>query len=511
MSRQKKNQRPKPIVLMILEGWGVAPAHPGNAITEAAPEYFNYLLSHYPAITLSTPEIATAENGHAMIGLGRRPSNPLLEVNEKISTNTFKNLPVLKQALAAARRQQLHIVVLLSNAEQEASFAHLEALLAAAAGQKLKPYIHVILDGRDTTATAGKELVAKLETVLATTGGRIASVMGRVYGLDQTNHTERTDKALKAIVNGEGASAAEAASAIADYYDNKIFDEEVPPTVIVDETSRPVATLTKEDTIIFANFSGASLRQLVGRLLDVMAESKNIFSLTDYGFEAVRTLVGPVPAVHTLGNVIASAHLRQLRLSTSEGFADVTCFLNGGACPAAVGEERLLIPDSVSEKPEERGDKEIEALGKALVKAVEEKNHDIIIATFSALDRVAHAADVPSAVRIVTAIDNVLKRSLTAVLETGGVAIVTSSHGLAENTVLPLTSGFAAHTAQPVPFLLIGKQFAGYSLRFPQAAGGDLSLLSPVGSLADVAPTMLQLAGLDIPSEMTGRSLIDAS
>ncbi len=506
----KKISRPKPVVLLILEGWGVAPAHPGNAITEAAPAYFDYLLSHYPAVTVTTPRPATAEAGHAMIGLGRPYQSALELINSSITDNTFKTMPVLRQALAAARHGRLHILSLLSSVEAESSRSHLEALLSAAQAAHVENvYVHAILDGRDSAPTAGQELISDLERRVKAMGGRVASFSGRVYALDQTHHYERTEKYAAALSSAAGPKCRDAAAAIGDHYANKIFDEELPPTIVVDENDAAVGAIQPGDIVICTHMSGAAMRQLVTALSAVPAESPTLLSLVDYGIGAVKTIFSASIVKTTLGTMIAGAGLRQLRISDSEGFADVTCFLNGGACAAQPDEDRMLIPALVTEAESERSEEEIEALSKELLRAIEAKNHDVIIVTFSALDRIAHTADLPATIAAVQAIDAALKRIVSAVLSVGVVALGTASHGLAEVTMLPVTMDFAAHSDRPVPLLLIGSQFAGYSLRFPQPVGGDLSLLEPVGTLADVAPTIARLLRLNIPPEMTGRSLID--
>lgn len=518
----KKFLRPKPLVLITLEGWGVAPAHPANAISEALPQYFQYLISHYPALTLRAtgPAVGSlasqrsgSELGHLAIGLGRPVVSLASLIDEAITSKIFAE--TMKNFLATIHSGNIHLVGLLSNVQTEVSLQHLRALLSAFKEflpTERKVFLHAFLDGRDMPAKGGQRLLGEIEKELEVCKGTIASVIGRLYALDVHEHSARLEKTAAAIIDGQGNISHSATQTVADSYAKKIFDEEFSPTVITDANNNPLGRVSQDDTIIFFNFNPISIQPLVRCLINKLSSAEKMprfVSLTDYMFSEIESLFQQSPQNHSLGEIIAEAEYRQMRISDSEGYVPITVFLNGGESQILSGEDRRLVPIALTNVAAHKPQSSTEEVSKEVVKVVEENRYDFIAVNFSALDRAGHSSNLRSAIAAVKSIDLGLRKIVEAVLHTNGVVVIVGSHGLAEQLVATTGEKFSPHTSNPVPFILVGQPFAGYSLGLPEAIGGDLSLTSPVGSLIDVAPTILKLMKLTIPAEMTGQSFFD--
>jgi len=522
MTEIKKFLRPKPMVLITLEGWGVAPAHSANAISEADPKYFKYIISHYPALTLHatgksvgsllTVSVGT-ELGHSALGLGRPVVNYCSLIDQEIVSGNFEKS--LKPLFVTMHTGAVHVVGLISTVQLEASVGHLQALLLVlkeVLPQGRKIFLHAILDGRDMSAKGGQRLLQEIEEKLQACNGAIASVTGRLFALDNHEHSSRLEKTVLAMVAGKGNTAISATQAVADSYVKKIFDEEFSPTTINDLEQQPVATISTEDTIVFFNCNPTSIRPLVSSFIKYFsgaAKLPRMLSLVEYDIEEVTSLF-TMPSQHNfLGECIAEAGFRQIRISDSEGYVPITTFLNAGHEHSVIGEDRRLVPIPISTEYSTHPGLGSMDIAKETVKVIEENKYDFIAVNFSALDRVGHLSNITTAKAAVTSIDQALRKVVDAVLEVSGVAIIVGSHGLAEQLVSVNGEKFSPHTQNPVPFILVGNAFAGFSLGLPEAVGGDLSLLTPTGSLIDVAPTILTLMRLSVPSVMTGHSFFD--
>jgi 2,3-bisphosphoglycerate-independent phosphoglycerate mutase len=522
MSDLKKFLRPKPVVLITLEGWGVARAHPANAISEASPAYFQHLISHYPALTLNASgktigsllgQSSGSELGHLAIGLGRPVVNYCSLLDQEIASGNF--LKSVETILATKDTGDIHLVGLVSNVQIEVSLHHFQSLVSAlkqyvSRGRKI--FLHVILDGRDMSPKAGRRLLEDIEEQLQVCDGEIASVTGRLYALDVYEHTARLEKTVAVIVEGKGNTAMSATQAVSDSYVKKIFDEEFSPTVILKQDSTPRATISKADTVIFFNFNPTSIRPLVRSLIQhcsLIDQLPTCISLVDYSISEVQPLYKLPVYNNFLGESIAEAGFRQIRIADSEGYVPITTFLNGGDDQSVSGEDRRLIPISISVDNSANSELSNIEVAKEVVKIIEGNRYDFIAVNFSSLDRLAHQSNIKAVMAGVLSIDNALRKIVEAVLQADGVAIIVGSHGVAEQLVSVNGEKFSLHTHNLVPFILAGKQFAGYSLGLPEAIGGDLSLLSPAGSLIDVAPTILKLMKLPVPHVMTGKSFFD--
>lgn len=522
MTEVKKYLRPKPLVLITLEGWGVARAHSANAITEANPEYFKFLISHYPALTLLASgesvgallsETVGTELGHLAIGLGRPVINYCTLVDQEIASGNFSKL--CETEFADIREGSVHLIGLISTVQVEASLHHLQSLLKSLKESlplDTKIFLHAILDGRDMSAKGGRHLLEDIEKELKTCNGTIASITGRLYGLDSHEHKARLEKTVTTMVEGKGNTSISALQAVSDNYQKKIFDEELPPTAITSSGDTPVALISKEDTVIFFNFNPISIRPLARSLIQQFSATEShpqCISLVPYDDPEIKPLCILRSQSNFLGECISEAGFRQIRISDSEGYVSITSFLNGGNDVSVSGEDRHLISLSGETEYSTRPELGTTDIAKETVKIIEENKYDFMAVNFSALDRVGHMSNISLAKDVVIAIDRALRKIIEAVLQANGVAVIVGSHGLAEQLISINGEKFSPHTINPVPFILVGKPFAGYSLGFPEAVGGDLSLITPVGSLIDVAPTILKLLKLSVPSVMTGKSFFD--
>ncbi len=496
---RKKTSRPRPLALILLEGFGVAPANPGNAISEAQPAFFSYLINHYPAITLAASgesvglepsRPGSAESGFGAIGTGRPLLTPRLSADQVFETKSYEISAAyieLKRRLSAGGA--LHLIGAVSGAETMSSLSHLSSLLSIAADCKAPAYVHAILDGVDASPSAGESTISRLEETFAGTGARIATLSGRWYALDRTGHANRTDKAYQAMAAADGARFPTIAAAFETTYAKKIFDEEFPPSVIGD----PVP-VTEADAVLFFNFRPNGSELLAARFTDAF-----VMTLTDYG-TGVPSLVGSSASEVSLPRIIVNHGLRLLRLADSEAYPDVSAFFDGTS--AALEHERRQIVETDADPVHSAAE-----TAKEFAAAVETGEYDVIITAFAQPDRAAHTNQLEPAVEAIRAVDAALESIVTTLLNVGGAALITASHGAAERTI-DFSGVGGPHTANPVPMLLVGKRFEGYSLGLPEAIGGDLSLLKPAGSLLDVAPTVLSILGLDQPADMPGRSLI---
>lgn len=504
MPKIQNHTRPKPLVLAVTEGWGVAPLQADQAFVTSQPRQLLDLMSHYPAASLTTGENPGGEQGHKMIGLGRNVRHLRDIINDAVENGTLEKH--LEPVAGAARFGRLHLISLLSRSDKEASFSQFLAILDWIEEHNVSNeiFIHVILDGRDTAAKTGKQMIKELESRLGTRA-RIATVTGRMYALDIYNQPARLQRATQAIAEANGNQIISIEQALAESYEKKIFDEEFAPTVLLDTAGQPIGKSQSGDTVLFCHHTAIALRPLAEALVTARVYD-HYFSLAALGNEQIVPLFESDPVKNSLSEVISAAGLRQLRLSDSEGYGFVTTALNGGTMEPWPLEERYLLPFSARPVYADQLMQQQKALTKEVQKAVIENRHDVIIVTFSGLDRITHAGTGTEVSEMITTLDDCLARLAKTVLEHDGVLIWVGSHGLAEQVISEATTTESRHTGNPVPCLLIGKAFAGLTLRLGEVVGGDLSARKPAGSLANIAPTMLSLLRLPIPSAMTGKS-----
>jgi len=520
--------KPKPIILAILDGYGIALPSKGNAISLAKKPVIDDLVRHYPhtiieasgeLVGLPWGEFGNSEVGHMNLGAGRVMYQDLPRVDKAIETGVFFDNEALQKAISQVKENNsaLHLMGLVSPGGVHSHVRHLYALLELAKKEGLKNvFIHAFLDGRDMPPQAGLDTIQELEAQMKKIGvGQIASVSGRYWAMDRDQHWERMQPVYEAMVKGAGETTDSATQAIENSYQQKIFDEKLAPTVIV-EKGKPVATINNQDAVIFFNYRSDRASQLTNILADPefsgfkrnkKLEDLLLVTLTDYGVSAPVSVVFSVQeAPHSLGEVLAEQGLKQLRIAETEKFAHVTSFLNCGRPNPFVGEDRQLIPSpSVSSYAEKPAMSALEVTDKLLTVM---GNYDFILLNFANPDMVAHTGDIPAATKAVEVVDQCLGKIVKKVSALGGSLLITADHGNAD-VMLNLQTGemIKEHTVNPVPLILVNED---QRVAKSGDVDADLSALTPVGVLADVAPTILDLLGVKQPEEMTGMSLKNA-
>lgn len=530
MPKNSAQKRPKPVVLAILDGWGVAPPHSGNAISLAKKPRLDAFIKTYPAMTLIASskevglnwgEMGNSEVGHLNIGAGRVYYQTLPRINHDIEIGAFGENPSFLRALVHAKKNKsaLHLIGLVSAGGVHSSLEHFFALLLVCKKKKFSHvFIHAILDGRDTLYNSGIDFLRQLEAKMKELKiGRVATLAGRYYAMDRDNRWERTQAAYAAMTAGVGAQAESAITAIEASYAHQVYDEEFAPTVII-EKGEPVAKIENNDAVIFTNFRPDRSRQFTRAFvtLDFSAFNRtqiaNLYFVTMTEYEKdlpVDVAYPPEIITANLAKVISDAGLRQLHIAETEKYAHVTFFLNGTIEDPYVGEDRVIIPSPRVSSYDQKPEMSALEVAKRVVKEINADKYDFIVLNFANADMVGHTGKIEATIKAVETIDGAIGTIVDAVLSHDGVALITADHGNGEE-VQNLQTGEIdkEHSTNPVPLLVIGKQWEGQTGGVVEAVGGDLSLTPPVGMLADVAPTVLKIMGLPQPEEMTGRALI---
>ena len=522
----------KPVVLTILDGWGVAPDSDGNAITRAKLPNYTKLLKNYPAMTLAVagPEVGllfgqmgNSEVGHLNIGAGRIYYQACPRVNQLIESDAFFSTPAFLDAIKQVKKNksQLHLMGLVSSGNVHASLDHLLALLELCRreGLKDKVFIHAFLDGRDCLYNSGKGFIQTLSEKMAELKiGQIASLCGRFYAMDRDNRWDRIELAYRAIAEGKSTSTAtDAIKAIDDSYAKKVYDEEFYPTVITNKRGAPVATVKNGDAAIFFNFRPDRARQLTKAFVlpgfDKFERPYTpLYFVTMMEYEKDLPVVVALPPFvirNSLAEAISKAGLKQLHIAETQKYAHVTFFLNGTVEEPFPGEERVLVPSlTVANYAQEPAMSAAEITKKA-VKAVDENKFDFIVINYANADMVGHTGDVKATIKSCEVVDKCLGELSDHILAHDGVLMITADHGNAEE-VINLQTGEIdkEHSTNPVPLIVVGKEYRGQAGPGGDSPEGDLSLLRPAGILADVAPTVLKLMGVDQPPEMMGNPLV---
>lgn len=508
----------RPLMLVILDGWGEREEKEGNALALAKLPNYRALLAKYPhtaleasgeAVGLPAGQMGNSEVGHLNIGAGRVVYQELTRINKAIKEGTFYRNQVLVEAMEKAKEKgkAVHLLGLVSEGGVHSSLDHLFALLDMTKECGItEVYVHAFLDGRDVPPASAKEYIEKLEVKLREIGhGAIATVMGRYYAMDRDRRWERVALAYKAMVQGEGKMSTMASAAIEQSYQERITDEFVVPSVIVDEKGQPKGRVQEGDTVIFFNFRADRARELTRAFIEKDFDGfvrpdgflpVHFVTMTQYDINFdVPVAFPPQNLANTLGEVLSRRGLKQLRIAETEKYAHVTFFFNGGIEEPNEGEDRILIPSpkvaTYNLKPEMSAYPVTE---KALEEMTSGK-YDVGILNFANPDMVGHTGILEAAIKACEAVDTCLGKIVDGILQMNGVVMVTADHGNAEEMIDPKTGmPHTAHTTNKVPFILIGKGLEGKKLQ--------------TGSLQDIAPTILELLGIPKPEEMTGESLI---
>lgn len=502
----------KPLMLMILDGWGINPCdNQINAIKNAAPKEYLELLAKYPhsqlkasgeAVGLPEGQMGNSEVGHLNIGAGRVIYQPLVKITKDIRDGEFFEIPVLKEAFEYAKENNtaIHFAGLVSDGGVHSHIDHIYGLLQMAKNYGLtKVYLHAFLDGRDTPPSSAVNFLAQVEAKMAEIGvGKIATISGRYYAMDRDKNYDRTKIAYDNMTLGNGIEVSSADEAIKASYAAGVTDEFVKPTVIDKE-----GLVKSGDVLINFNFRPDRARQITRAFNDKEFTffDRNINPIKVYCMRQYdSTIDAPViykddEIVNTFGEVISKAGLTQLRTAETEKYAHVTFFFNGGVESQYPGEDRKLVASpkvaTYDLKPEMSAYEVTEGAKEALVSG----KYDVIILNFANPDMVGHTGVLEAAVKAIKAVDECVKVLVDTVLSLDGSVLITADHGNAELMVDPETNApFTAHTTNEVPFIYVSNHTEGVTLKD--------------GKLADIAPTMLNILGIEQPKEMTGENLI---
>ncbi|MFZ4504073.1 MAG: 2,3-bisphosphoglycerate-independent phosphoglycerate mutase [Methylococcaceae bacterium] len=508
--------RPKPLVLLILDGFGYSTEQENNAIAMANTPCWDALQRDYPMtyltcsghdVGLPDDQMGNSEVGHLHIGSGRYVPQDFTKVNDAISDLSFFSNPVLCKAIDEAKEKgsALHILGLLSPGGVHSHEQQLLAMVDLAAQRGLKKvYLHGFLDGRDVPPKSAQTSIDLLAAKFAALGcGQIASIMGRFYAMDRDNRWDRIKKAYDLLIKGETELTVDTASqGLASAYARNESDEFVLPTAVLSAEGQ-IIRIAPEDSVVFMNFRADRAREISQALTATefdhfergAAPHQGYFcTLTEYHQAFTYPIAFPsVDLKNGLGEVLSNQGMKQLRLAETEKYAHVTFFLSGGVDTAFVGEERILVPSPKVKTYDEQPEMSLPEVTDHLVAAITGGQYDVIICNFANCDMLGHTGILSAAITAVEAIDHALQRTVEALKSVNGQLLLTADHGNIEQMQDKVSAqAHTAHTTNLVPFVLVG---------------GSQSLVS-AGTLSDIAPTMLAILGIDKPSEMTGHSLL---
>jgi len=532
--------RPKPLILIILDGWGYRSETKANAIALARKPTYDRLLREYPNTLIHTsgpfvglPEgqMGNSEVGHLNIGAGRIVHMDITRIDLMIQNGEFFAHPVLLAAMKHARTGErgLHLFGLVSDGGVHSQQAHLYALLKMAKQNGVgRLFVHAFMDGRDTLPTNGAGYLEQLQQKMREyNSGKIASVNGRYYAMDRDRRWERIAKAYNAMVFGdaEGGKCADPVQGMKDSYNKGVTDEFVVPFVCTDtdkdKSGQPLATIRDDDACICFNFRADRVRQITRALArnsglnakggsdlpgaadldgtiprDRVPKNLQYVCMTRYDKNfSLPVVIPPESMANILANVMGGLNMRNLRVAETEKYAHVTYFFNGGVEQPFPGEERVMIQSPKVATYDLKPEMSAAGIADAVIKATEEGTFDVIIVNFANADMVGHSGKIEPTMKAVETVDACLGRIESSVRAKGGAILITADHGNAEMMIDPATGGpHTAHTTNPVPFIVVAEDAKQYTLK-------------PNGSLRDISPTMLGMLGVVEPKEMTGTDL----
>ena len=513
------NQKCGPLALIIIDGWGYSPRPEGNAIAQAATPYYDELCEDYPLtmleasgtrVGLPAGVMGNSEVGHLNIGAGRVILMDVSRVDHDIATGEFFRNEVLLAAIDGVKKRgkTLHLMGLLSDGQVHSSQEHLYALLRLAKQRGLeRVFIHCFLDGRDTAPSSAAHYIEALQKKIEEIGrGQIASLIGRYYAMDRDKRWERTQRAYELLVKGKGERASDPVAAILRSYESGVTDEFIEPTVIVNGSGEPAATIQEGDAVIFFNFRPDRARQLTRALaipgfqeFDVSGRPQIefvCFTVYDRSFP-LPVAFPPRDHKNVLAEVWEKICIRNYRLAETEKYAHVTYFFNGGVEKEYGCERRLLVPSPKISTYDLQPEMSAFKVTDKVLRGIQEKETDVFIVNFANPDMVGHTGKLDKTIEACQYVDTCLGWITKAIRQVGGTTIITADHGNAEQMIDPQSGGpHTAHTTNPVPFHLIDEASRGLKLR-------------QGGALEDVAPTLLGLLDNEKPEEMTGRDLRD--
>ena len=503
----------KKVILLILDGWGITQNPKVSAIFNAKTPYINSLYDTYPSSELRTDgehvglpdgQMGNSEVGHMNLGAGRIVYQNLAKINIAVREGKLSKEEELLNAFKYARDHQknVHLLGLVSNGGIHSHINHVKGLLSAANDHEVKNvFLHAFTDGRDCDPKSGAYFIDDIQKHMKSTTGELASVTGRYYAMDRDNRWERVKLAYDALVNGIGEHSTNATESIQKSYDSKITDEFIKPIIMVDENDKPKASIKKDDVVIFFNFRTDRGRQLTEVLSQNNNEEFNMHkiplyfvTLTNYDktFKDIKVVYNSENIENTLGEVLENANKKQIRIAETEKYPHVTFFFSGGREKEFIGEKRLLCPSPKVATYDLKPEMSAYEIRDAIVPELEKGEVDFVCLNFANGDMVGHTGVFEAAVKACETVDECAKEVITTGLQNGYTTLLIADHGNCETMMNPDGSPHTAHTTNPVPMILIDKEIQSIHN----------------GVLGDIAPTILELMGVEQPKEMTRKSLL---
>lgn len=503
----------KKVILMILDGWGITQDPKVSAIYNAKTPFINSLYEKFPHTTLRTdgehvglPEgqMGNSEVGHMNLGAGRIVYQNLAKINKATQENTLAEEQTLQNVFKYAKtnNKNIHFLGLVSNGGIHSHINHLKGLLSAADNYGLtNVYLHAFTDGRDCDPKSGNYFIKDIQQYMDETTGTLATITGRYYAMDRDNRWERVQLAYDALVNGKGILSSDAEANIQQSYNDNVTDEFIKPIIMVDKDKQPKTTIKEDDVVIFFNFRTDRGRQLTEALsqrdfpdFNMKKIPLHFVTMTNYDatFSGIHVIYDNKNIENTLGEVLANAGKKQIRIAETEKYPHVTFFFSGGREAEFKGEKRILCPSPKVATYDLQPEMSAYDIKDGIIPELEKGEVDFVCLNFANGDMVGHTGDFEAAVKACEAVDNCVKDVISTALDNGYTTLLIADHGNCETMINPDGTPNTAHTTNPVPMILIDK---------------DLKTIDN-GVLGDIAPTILRLMGVDQPKEMTQHSLI---
>ena len=505
----------KKVLLMILDGWGIGNGSSADVIKQVPTPYWDKLIANYPHsqlqasgenVGLPDGQMGNSEVGHLNIGAGRVVYQDLVKINIACRDNSiYQNTEIVRAfEYAKANNVQMHFMGLTSDGGVHSSLDHLFKLTEIAQHYELpNVFVHCFMDGRDTDPKSGKGFIEALENQLSKTTGKIASIIGRYYAMDRDKRWERVKEAYDLLVEGKGTPSTNMVEAVQQSYDNGVTDEFIKPIVHVDDNNQPLGIIKPNDVVIFFNYRNDRAKELTIVLTqqDMPEEGMKTlplqyFCMTPYdsSFKSIYILFDKENVENTLGEIVSKAGLKQLRIAETEKFAHVTFFFSGGRESEFEGESRVLIPSPKVATYDLKPEMSAYEVADALVGELNKQEQNLVVLNFANGDMVGHTGIYNAIEKAVKTIDECVEKVVEAAKQNGYEVIIIADHGNADNALNADDTPNTAHSLNPVPFVYVSE---------------NQNTKVSDGILADVAPSVCQLLGIEQPKEMTGHSLIN--